>query len=634
MKLRLQITTPAGSSTPFESPGPLVRIGRDPICELLFRGEAGKAISPRHAQVRLTPEGAILTDTGSSSGTLWNDRPVKGPRSLRIGDRIQLGNSGPILTVLTIELPEQSGTKSSSLIRRLIQAGTAVVALALVLLVGFVWHKYARNQPSASGGDEQPDEVNPRTQRRASIQFDSKHPLSKNRKPAAPGLGPISPGHEAREADPQVPAPEPQKPFDAPLIESRPIGRYVSLPQWGPSVLLQRRGDAYPWTLLRPEGKIQTAQTLVVLPGYRSRIFLGRENRADGSWSETGVQLGLWGNLPELSRFPPVLESVVMLKDPAPGIDLDIILDRGRIHIANRKAGEAVKARLRFLHETWDVTLSGVESEICAELWSLPPQTAATSGRVPIPCLGLFTRGRVLVSARQQQLDLAGPSRVSWVSSEPGSLVCDPLPQLPDWWAKPPDAGSPQTADAQVCLLDWQKTLLGAQAITDRILTELRGPKDPKDTTYRKIGLLFLSALNGQQSLVEFLDTPYSSEVRGTTAYLLRSWLSQNPNHPTELARMLQEIRGYSKGKAQLVVELLQPISAQEQARPETYQRLINLLNHEGLPVRDLAFWHLALLAGPEKGTIDYNPAGRSDERKKGMDQWRKLIPPGKVPGK
>ncbi len=514
---------------------------------------------------------------------------------------------------------------------RLPLIGLAAV-LGLVLLVGgIVW---LNSGPRKSRQAERPNEDNTsptQTQNQPSTVAEHKGP--------GPDQRPLKPNPRLPET---ATVPELLRTI---RTEIRPVGRYVSLPRWGPSLLLQRPGEAYPWTPLRPEGTILSSQTLVSLPGYRSVIALGREeppakagDRPRDSWKESGIHLGLWGNLPEFSAFPPVQESVVMVNLPGPGVDLDLILDRGRIHIANQKAKAPVQVRLRFLSEVWDLTLPGTESEVCAELWTLPAQATASTGQPTTRhCLGLFTKGPVRLTTPKQQIDLPSQSRVSWLSGGvpsgqgPAQLRRDTLQQLPDWWIKPVGSGSPQAADAMLSLLDWQKALASSSEVLDRTLTEVRESKDP---TSRVIGLLFLAALNGQQYLLDFLEDRQHSEVRGAAAHALRTWLTQNSHYSAEIARLLQEKRGYSRDKAKLVVELLQPFSQSALGKPETYQRLINALNHENLAVRELAYWHLAHRIPEGARTIRYDPVGTVEERRQALEQWRKLIPPGKVPDK
>jgi hypothetical protein len=104
MKLRLKVASPAGESTTFEHPGPTVRIGREPSCDLAMNGAASANVSREHARIDMTERGAVLADLGSSNGTLLNDEPVVAPRPLQVGDRIQLGYTGSVLFVMDLDL--------------------------------------------------------------------------------------------------------------------------------------------------------------------------------------------------------------------------------------------------------------------------------------------------------------------------------------------------------------------------------------------------------------------------------------------------------------------------------------------------------------------------------------------------
>ncbi len=107
MKVRLKITSPAGDTTTFEHAGPAVRIGRDAECELRLEGGNSVSVSREHARIDLAGGRAVVADLGSSNGTLLNDTKITGPRPLRAGDRIQLGYTGPTITVLDLDLAER-----------------------------------------------------------------------------------------------------------------------------------------------------------------------------------------------------------------------------------------------------------------------------------------------------------------------------------------------------------------------------------------------------------------------------------------------------------------------------------------------------------------------------------------------
>src|SRR5579884_1087273 len=403
MKLRLSITATAGVSKSFEHAGPVIRIGRDPGCELSLQGELGDAVSRQHARIDLTPKGAMLTDVGSSNGTLLNGCLLDGTARLNIGDRIQMGYTGASLKVLELDLANKPVDHAGRVSQPVLIGSLAVVALAIALLVVVLVCKLRTPETATVVKDA----LNaPPSQKPADATLSSATPSVNPSKP------PTIPPGDYPQSSPVVLPVAPPKPPPLPEIppkaaaseEVKEVGSYVALDQWV-SVLLQRQGEAYPWAVLRPEARVSTACTLVSLPGYRSLIAL-----------DNGAHLTLWGNLPEFSASPPVLESVVMLHIPSSGIDVDFTLDRGRVLIANRKmTAGSVRVRLRFLRESWELELPAARSEAVVELWTLP--RGAPFGAMPqqpVACLGLFTKGKVLVKTPRESFNLSDRLRLSW----------------------------------------------------------------------------------------------------------------------------------------------------------------------------------------------------------------------------
>jgi hypothetical protein len=74
-------------------------LGRDPSCDLVFESELYPAVSARHCEIVLDRQVYLLRDR-SRHGTLVNDCPVMQQTSLRAGDWIRLGPSGPLLRFL------------------------------------------------------------------------------------------------------------------------------------------------------------------------------------------------------------------------------------------------------------------------------------------------------------------------------------------------------------------------------------------------------------------------------------------------------------------------------------------------------------------------------------------------------
>src|SRR4051812_37492425 len=106
MKVRLQISVSPAASFGFEHQGPVLRVGRDPQGELALQGEYCQSVSWNHARLDLGPGGAYLSDLGSTNGTLLNDERLAGRTRVRLGDRVQLGHTGPVLLVTELDLTE------------------------------------------------------------------------------------------------------------------------------------------------------------------------------------------------------------------------------------------------------------------------------------------------------------------------------------------------------------------------------------------------------------------------------------------------------------------------------------------------------------------------------------------------
>jgi pSer/pThr/pTyr-binding forkhead associated (FHA) protein len=602
MTIRLSIDTGTGRPTPFAHAGSVVRIGRDPECELSLQGDASSAVSRQHARIELTDAGATLADLGSSNGTLLNGQLLDGPAPLRVGDRIQMGYTGATLTVVELDLAAPSPTKAVAVPRGVLFGGAAVVgaAAAVACVIFLRW-------PKAPADDGRAPSTEPAVAVR----------------PADTGRPPPPPARDTGRG----PAPAVVK--GAPSLEVKDVGSYVALDKWV-SVLLRRQGEEQPWGVLRPEERVRTAQTLVSLPGYRSLIAL-----------DSGLHLTLWGNLPEFSAFPPVLESVVMLNAPAAGTDLDFTLDRGRVVIANRKANAGpARIRLRFLRASWELELPDEKSEVAVELWGLPQQGAATT-----TCLGLFTKGRVRVKTPRQDLDLGDRSRVSWQNLEPDKPYQTTLPNLPVWWTTPPDRKAPDVEKALRSLLDWRDQLAGPNAGPDKrpalaaapvvatIKTQVEEVKDPDN---QDVGVFFLAALDEVQPLVDCLMDRQNPNVRGATVFALQSWLSRGARHGADLSEILDK-RGVGKDKAELIVRLLHFYAPRALDDPKTYEELVNRLDDDNLLVRELSFWQLDRLGvggrlPPEAKKIVYDPIWDAEKRRSAVGQWKKLVADGKVP--
>lgn len=118
----------------------VVRIGRDPSCDVALDPVADAAASSNHAQIMLLDNGQVLlSDLGSSNGTFIGDQKVTSAVPIATGTTITLGKDGPQLT-LTIEPPEPAPAPAAAAAPAAApqkkSAKTGCIVAAVLLLVG------------------------------------------------------------------------------------------------------------------------------------------------------------------------------------------------------------------------------------------------------------------------------------------------------------------------------------------------------------------------------------------------------------------------------------------------------------------------------------------------------------------
>ncbi len=105
------VVVEARSGERWEAQGGRIRVGRGKECELRPIGPSDTSVSRVHAEILLRPDGrVVIRDAQSRNGTLVNKEFITGAREIKAGDRIQLGDQGPDLSVDVLELPAGSAS--------------------------------------------------------------------------------------------------------------------------------------------------------------------------------------------------------------------------------------------------------------------------------------------------------------------------------------------------------------------------------------------------------------------------------------------------------------------------------------------------------------------------------------------
>jgi RsiW-degrading membrane proteinase PrsW (M82 family) len=95
--------TPAQAQLPLES---VVTIGRDPSCAIVIDSNIYGMVSRRHAEIRHAAASGgdaahwWLCDLNSANGTELNQQPLQGCQILQPGDRLTLGQNGPVFELV------------------------------------------------------------------------------------------------------------------------------------------------------------------------------------------------------------------------------------------------------------------------------------------------------------------------------------------------------------------------------------------------------------------------------------------------------------------------------------------------------------------------------------------------------
>jgi hypothetical protein len=410
------------------------------------------------------------------------------------------------------------------------------------------------------------------------------------------------------------------------------VGSYAGSGLQATSILLKHtEKDGASWERLALGSPVYTNEPLVSLPGSASEVKLDN------------VSLLLRGNLPQFSLVPltkELFECAAVLHPPAPGVDADLTLDRGRLYIANRKRQGPARVLLRFENEVWDVTLEEPDSEVGVDL--LRAHTRATdwqNGEEPLAALFLFAvkgragvkenyRGEVFVNAPP------GPALLTWDNKGPAGRPAVRLDA-----AEPAfDRQAPATDAAREmgkALDDLAKRMVGDKPV-ERVLVE---GTQSDSAPLRLLCVYGLGAVDEVRRLFDVLgnEEPDRLWERQAAILTLRHWIARAAGYggylydPKTKKGLLTENRKFSPSEAETLLELLHPFSVKLGGDPETFRLLAHYLQSEKHAVRELAWYQLGILAFPVK-LPDYNPAWPAEDRAKVVEEVNKLVDAKKLP--
>jgi hypothetical protein len=415
----------------------------------------------------------------------------------------------------------------------------------------------------------------------------------------------------------------------APNPAIRDIGQFEPVKDYAAVLLQKKTPDAKVWTrLMRTNdpatSRVLTNTPLLSLPGYRSIVKL-----------DSGAQLTLWGNVPEICPIPIAFESEVTLH-PSQEFDLDVTLAKGRITVLNNK-DQPLKMRLRFANpgkpeknEIWDITLLERGTEVLLNLWgALPPgkQFYVKKDDVRRIPPNEFVLLLVMSGSIDFKLDLQAPFKMQPPPTDPllqwdsqtGKLRPFPWPSVP-FWAQPLP---PSSKDFPIDV----KTRQDVLAALENLARDLSGPNletgfvaasKSTDTQQRRLVVRSRGAMGDVPGVIQALSDKLP-EARHAAIETMRAFISAGRDNDYELFEQLQQTLDPASAETAMTL-LHRPVP------DENFQDvLVKYLTHNKVEIRELAH-DLLILLFPAGREIGYNSTAPLAQVQAAALKWDELV--------
>jgi hypothetical protein len=326
----------------------------------------------------------------------------------------------------------------------------------------------------------------------------------------------------------------------------------------------------------------------------------------------------------------PVLEAAVRFHANAKA-DLAITLDRGILVLTNVKKSGAAHVQLRIGDETFEIALSEPKSKVGIEIYGRhapgPPHLKSPKDDAPVLNAAFFVvEGEVVIGNEQQATRLHAPPG-------PALFMWDNLTRMPEVnrMETLPDSVKPLTPEEKKVLEKISGFAKGWAAKSEPLTKTLRAAVNSADPMERKAAVVALGAVDDLPGLFAVLSNKNHADARDMAVLAIRHWLGRGPGKSIELNVYLTKAADYTPTQAKNLIHLFYGVTKERLRHPETYELLIEALNHTKMPARELARWHLVRLV-PEGASIKYDAAAPEAERLQAIAEWRRLVPPGELP--
>ena len=148
----------------------------------------------------------------------------------------------------------------------------------------------------------------------------------------------------------------------------------------------------------------------------------------------------------------------------------------------------------------------------------------------------------------------------------------------------------------------------------------------------RVVAIYDQAALDDMSPILDAMDNAQAGDARIAALFALQHWLCRDASRDARLVQALMSRKSLSQSQADQIISLLHGFGTDELQKPATYATLIDLLNNDLLPLRELAAWQLRGLDPDGAAAITYYSTNAPDKRKRAQQEWRKRIPANSLP--
>jgi hypothetical protein len=382
--------------------------------------------------------------------------------------------------------------------------------------------------------------------------------------------------------------------------------------------IFRREAPGKPWLAVAKDEELHSGDLLLGLPGAALASKNGK------------VRLAF---RPDLSaRSPlPIIETAVVLHPSEQ--DLAFTLDRGRVDLTNTAKEGTARVQLHIRDKAGEITLQAPGARLGIELFGRWPAGAPFHKDAPAsegPALAMIFlafHGEIGLKSDRRHFTLTappGPAMIQWDSTsgtDPAPQNLDALPA----WAKGED-NSPEAQEKKARLDEFRQL-----AVSKSVPAAIEALLNSDDVGKRRLAVFAMGATDDVRGLGHALANAKHLDVWDNGVIALRHWVGRGPGQDQKLYNGLIKEAGFKPKDAEAVVQLLHGFSEHDLAKPETYETLIDYLNHSRLALRGLAYWHLSRLV-PAGQELKYNPLDTKEDRQKAIAKWRELVPAGQLP--